>query len=400
MKIYNTIIVGGGTAGLMTAVELASGSNNLNGEDVIILERNDRVGKKLIATGNGQGNLANAVFSADNYYGERNFIETFVKLKESINIEKYLFSLGIPLCVAKDGKKYPLSKQASSVLDMIRAKLSYCGIREITDSKVEYISFDKNLYTVSTKNTTFKSKHVVLATGGAAAKQFGTDGTAYALAEKFGHKLTPLYPSLVQLKTECNTIKGLKGLKETVRLTALDGDKLLKTVEGEVLFTEYGISGNAVFYASACLTSVKSPVVKLEFLPENTKEEIIDILSARAKTGYIGGEQMLSGMVNKRIGQAVLKTAKTLSPKDVAEALKNFTLKVTGNLGFNYAQVTKGGLSTDDFNPYTMESKLSKNFYAVGEILDVDGDCGGYNVTFAFVSAILAARAIKADKSK
>ena len=394
-KIYRVAIVGGGAAGLMSAVELLSGANAIKGEDVVIIERNDRIGKKLIATGNGQGNLTNAFVSKDNYYGNSVFLDKFIEHVNSVDLEKYLYNMGIPLYTAKDGKKYPLSRQANSFLDVLRIYLGSKGCAILTSTKAEKILKRGEIFTVCTNVNDILAKNLIVATGGKSAKQFGTDGTAYSLVEKFGHSVTELYPSLVQLKCELNLIRGLKGLKETAKVTALSCGKEIKSAVGDVLFTEYGISGNAVFQISGHLTNAINTAVRIEFLPDMDIEEIIKILLDREKCGLFDGENQLLGMLNKRVGQAVLKTAKSKSAKDVAKALKDFNLKITGNLGFNYAQVTKGGIKTEDINAETMESNLTKGMYIVGEMLDVDGDCGGYNLTFAFISGIVAAKNIK-----
>ena len=394
-KIYRVAIVGGGAAGLMSAVELVYGKDSFSGKDIVIVERNDRVGKKLITTGNGQGNLMNANFSAENYYGQVDFINAFCKNAVEIDLENYLYDIGLPLYTARDGKKYPLSKQASSVLDIIRLILERKGVEIKTDSRVINVKKSGENFEVRFENGCIYAQNVIIATGGTCAKQFGTDGTAYALLQNFGHSLTKTYPSLVQLKCDLQPIRGLKGLKETARVSAIVNGREVKSAVGDVLFTEYGVSGNAVFQISGHLTSTENGQVKIEFLPDMAIEQVEKILLDREKFDTIKGENRLLGIINKRIGQAVLKTAKSQSAKDVAKALKDFRLNVNGNLGFNYAQVTKGGIETDKFNPYTMESKLVNGLYAVGEVLDIDGDCGGYNLTFAFVSGITASRHIK-----
>lgn len=394
-KIYHTAIVGGGAAGLIAAVDLLRGKNCILGSDVLILEGNDRVGKKLIATGNGQGNLTNANVTVDNYYGDKKFISDFIENLNKINLKNYLEDIGIPLSSGKDGKMYPLSKQASSVLDIIRLNLLSKGVNEVTSAKVTAIKKENKNYKLITSGGEFFAKNVIVAVGGAAAKQFGTDGTSYSILEDLGHRRTKIYPSLVQLKTESSLIRGLKGLKETAKVTAIYKGKPIKSAVGDLLFTEFGVSGSAVFSVSAAVTGLDDVKLKIEFVPELEKEEIERILICREKLGYIKREDALVGIVNKRVGQAVIKSAKDLTAKGVADALKNFTLSVTGNLGFNYAQVTKGGIKTDEVYSNTFESKLYDDLYIVGEVLDVDGDCGGYNLTFAFVSGILSARAIK-----
>ncbi|MBO7345088.1 MAG: aminoacetone oxidase family FAD-binding enzyme [Clostridia bacterium] len=394
-KIYQTVIVGGGVSGLACAVELLGNESALLGENVLILERNDRVGKKLIATGNGQGNLMNQKFNKEFYHGEKSFVCDFIDNAFKVDLESYLNDLGIPLYTSKDGKKYPLSRQASSVLDVLRANLMEKGCQIKTDSKVVEIEKKADLFLVKTQSEQYLSKTVVMATGGCAGKQFGTDGSSYSLAQKFGHRLTPLFPSLVQLKTETNLIKGLKGIKELARVTAEIDGKEITSATGDLLFTEYGVSGNTIFQISSAFSGRGNESVKIEFLPELSFDQVQEILKKREKLSYLKNLEPLNGVIVKRLGQAVVKTAKSNSSKDVAYALKNFRLKVTGNTGFNYAQVTKGGISTSDINSKTMESKLQKNFYLIGETVDVDGDCGGYNVTFAFVTGIVCAKAIK-----
>lgn len=391
---YKVVIVGGGASGLLCAIELLRGLKAICPSDLLLLEGNDRVGKKLIATGNGQGNLCNSDFSKNFYHGETSFINSFISSANDINIEQYFYSLGIPL-TQEQGKKYPLSKQANTVLDLIRLNLSAKGCNIATSQKVLSISKNKNGYALKTSSDTYYAQYVVLAFGGKAGKQFGTDGSSFSLAQSLGHKVTELYPSLVQLKTDLTKIRGLKGLKERVKLTAYDGNVEKRSTIGELLFTEFGISGNAVFNLSGYLTDAKKPWVKVEFLPDYNEEQIVKILAEREKLGYIPLEETLTGLINKRVGQAVLKTIIDKTPKGITRALKNFELMVTGNLGFNYAQVTKGGISTDEVDQKSMESKLNNGLYVIGEALNVDGDCGGYNLTFAFVTGIVCAKDIK-----
>lgn len=391
---YKAVIIGGGASGLLCAVELLRGKNALKGCDFLILERNDRVGKKLIATGNGQGNLCNSLFSADYYHGDQDFINEFIDNAKAVNIEQYLCDLGIPL-TKEEGKRYPISKQSSAVLDIIRLFLSSQGVEVLTGEKALSVISRNQGYTIETDKSKYNAQNVVLAFGGKVGKQFGTDGTSYHLATNLGHKISKLYPSLVQLKTDLTKVRGLKGLKEKVKLTAKDGEKVLKSTVGEILFTEFGVSGNAVFTLSAYLTDAKNPNLKIEFMPEYSQEEIENIITQRQKLGYFSKEDYLKGLINKRIGQMVIKNIQNVTPKELAKSLKNFTLTVTGNLDFNYAQVTKGGIIVSDVNANTMESKINEGLFITGEALDVDGDCGGYNLTFAFVTGILSARKIK-----
>ena len=396
-KIYSVAVLGGGAAGIIATLELLSGENAFSPDEIILLERNDRVGKKILATGNGQCNLSNANVSEKFYHGDKKLIAGFIKNFNQINLIKYFENFGIYTESDNAGRIYPVSRQASSFLDQIRSIISDYNPEIITGFRVDKISFEKGIFTVYSGNSRIRSKNVVFACGGKAGENFGTDGSAYALIKDFNHKTGGLYPSLVKVKTEREKIKGLKNLKERAKVKVCDGNTAVAEFTGDVLFTDYGVSGNAVFSASAYLQGLKSPLLKIEFLPEFTAERLTAILSARKNKPFVKDCGAFVGLINKKIGQAIEKTAKSLSPFDLAFAAKNFTLKTEGTAGFELAQTTKGGFS-DCINPYAFESENRRGLYIVGEALDVDGDCGGYNLTFAFITGIAAARSIKSKK--
>lgn len=390
-KIYDTVIVGGGASGLACALELGRLGK---GESTLVLERNDRAGKKLLATGNGQGNLCNRNFSEKFYHGDRSFVKRFCEHKESVDIEKYLYGLGIPLYVSQDGKEYPASRQASSVLDIFRERLSESGVATVTSFFVKEISERGEVFFVSDGEKVVRGKNVVLSFGGKSGDGFGTDGSSYVLAEKFGHKTTALFPSLVQLKTEKEPIRGLENVKELATVRAYDGERFLKEFTGDLLFTDYGVSGNSVFALSGYLCGAKNPLLKIRFLPWLTDEQALRTIKDKLSHNASAENGALCGLIHKRLGKTVMKIARDKTPKAVFETVRNFTLKVTGDNGFRNSQVTKGGIAVKDVDSDTFESRLKKNLYLTGEALDVDGDCGGYNLTFAFVSGIVVARRI------
>ena len=394
-KIFKAAIVGGGSSGLLCATELLSGENRLMGGDVVILERNDRVGKKLIATGNGQGNLTNAYISAENYSGDPAFIRAFIEQSKRINLTEYLKNLGIITEKDESGRIYPVSRQANSVLDILRAYLTGNNCTVITGFKANKITVSDGVFTVFSENgETIRAENIVLTAGGRAAKQFGTDGQAYSLATNFHHKLTPLFPSLVQLKTEKEPIKGLKGIKSNATVSLFDGNTFVKKASGDLLFTDYGVSGNTVFKISDKAVTLKNPVLKIDFLPQFAEKELSEILAKRARSGFMPKTDILNGLVHKKLGETIVKLSGGELER-ITKTVKSFEIKVTGTLGFDYAQTTKGGIMTADIVSDTYESKLQNGLYITGEMLDVDGECGGYNLTFAFVSGIIAARSIK-----
>ncbi|MBO4323449.1 MAG: aminoacetone oxidase family FAD-binding enzyme [Clostridia bacterium] len=392
MGNYSIVIIGGGFSGLIAAEILSE----KYGAKVAVIERNDRVGKKILSTGNGRGNFTNEVLSEKNYHSLMGANTSYAIEKfGNKSIKDYFASLGV-LSSSEEDKVYPSSFQASSLLDALRSKLAYNGGKEITGEKCLEVSLHDGKFFIKTSSGEYSADKVVLSCGGKSGKQFGTDGTAYSLAAPFGHKVTKLYPSLVQIKTSTDSIKGLKGIKQVARLKAYEGDKLLSESVGDILFTDYGVSGNAAFYLSSYITNKPNSRLIAEFLPEKTEKEIEDFLVEKSRLGFVKAEDALLGVVNKQLGRAIMKKIGAnafdeKTAKKAAKEIKNFELKVLGTLGFDYSQVTRGGIEFNGVNERTFESKYVKGLYIIGEMLDVDGDCGGYNLQWAYSSARCAA---------
>lgn len=378
MENYDVIIIGGGASGLACAVRLTEKS----GLRVLIVDSGKRVGKKLAATGNGQGNISNSNISADNYRsGNKALLGKIIGADCTCGLEVFKDTL---FTEDDRGRIYPASRQASSLVDMLLSALSgRCDI--VLGEKVTFVERGFKVKTATGK--TFCSDCVVLAAGGKAQKQFGTDGTSYALAEAFGHTVTRLSPSLVQLRTDTSDIKGLKGIRADCSVKAIAEGEEPKEYRGDVIFTDYGVSGNAVFSVSPVF-SRKTGILEIDFLPDFGEEEIMSVLQRRlyVKSDF---DTLLCGLVHNQIGRAVIKRAGN-DVKSVVGVLKKFTLPVQGTLGFDYAQVTHGGIDMNGVKD-NLESKFCPNLYFAGEILDVDGDCGGYNLHWAFASGVYVA---------
>ena len=395
---YKIAVIGGGAAGLFCAYELTVGSNAFCGNEIAIIDGNERLGKKILATGNGQCNITNSDICAAHYHGDSNFITSFINNYNEIRLTEYLKNLGIYLTFDDTGRGYPVSKQASFVLDALRYYISSKNVSVKTGLKATSIEKTDGGYVVVFGGQKLFAEKIVFACGGAAGESFGTDGTSYALLKPFGHTVGNIYPSLTQIKTEREKIKGLKNIKERAKASLIVRGKKAAEFIGDIFFTDYGISGNAAFYLSAYVGGEKEVKVSLEFLPEYDETALEKIILSRQDKPYIKDCGVYAGLINKRVGFAVYKTADGNDLASLVRALKNFELKVEGLAGLKCAQVTKGGFSSDRIDANTYESKTSQGLYVVGEALNVDGDCGGFNLTFAITTGIVAARRLKTRK--
>lgn len=380
------MIIGGGAAGLACAAQLNKSGKNIK---IVLIDAGDRLGKKLAATGNGQGNISNLDMSEKYYHGGNTALATKLCADPYSGTKLFdcLFSAD------EKGRIYPAGRQASAlVVDLINTVKSP-NVHAFTQCKAEGVKKVGELFEVYAKNGEIcRAKFLVLCTGGKAQKQYKTDGSSYALATEFGHTLTLLYPSLVQIKTETAHIKNLRGIRVDCAVSVVRGGQVTKKERGDVIFTDYGVSGNAVFAVSPYVADGRDIELKLEFLPDFSSEEIEKCISDRKKSG-IDTSELLSGSLHNQIGRAIIRRAGITDTKQIVKILKNFTLPVLGTLGFDYAQVTKGGIKMDEVTD-ELESKLVKNLFFAGEILDVDGDCGGYNLQWAFASGAEVAKAI------
>lgn len=382
---YDVAIIGGGASGLACAVRLVRKSPKLK---IALIDAGERLGRKLAATGNGQGNVTNAQMSIDKYFsGNLNLVKDIALSQNSLTIEKELFH-----CILQSddcGRVYPSGRQASALVDSLLADLKNGGVPIFNGTTVTDIEEGFKIK-LSTGEKIF-ADYVVFAVGGKTQKQFKTAGSAYKLVRKFGHNTTPLYPSLVQLKTETQNIKTLKGIRTNCKVTAYSGNEAIANSQGDVIFTDYGVSGNAIFSISSYIADKQDVTLSLCFLNESDEEIIADI-KAKKKLGYQISE-LLSGTLHNQLGRAIIKRCQSDDETVICNTVKNFTLKVLGTLGFDYAQVTKGGIEMSGITN-ELESKYQKNLFFAGEVLDVDGCCGGYNLHWAFASGFAVADTI------
>ena len=396
----DVIIIGGGASGMMAALTAAE-----NGRSVLLLERQSRVGRKLLATGNGRCNLTNYNTSPARYHGEDGgFCAYALRAFDVGSTLQYFASLGLLTVNEDSGRVYPMSNMAGSVLDVLRYGLEHPRIEVRTGQVVTAVKRTAEVFTVRTETDAFTAGKLILAAGGCAGSKVGGVMDGYRLAKALGHHRTALYPSLVQLKTDPTYPRALKGVKAECGITVLRGSGIVAENRGEVLFTEYGVSGPAIFDISrAVATGGEGLVCALDFFPDWDLREVLDWLRMRRQTMQAHeASTLLVGSCHTRLGQMLCKAAgftsqpaADLTDSDlerIARQAKHFALSITGTCGFDQAQVTAGGLCTDEFDPETMKSRLVSGLYACGELLDVDGDCGGFNLQWAWASGRLAGR--------
>lgn len=397
-------IIGGGAAGMAAAIEAAY-TNAEN--EIIIIERFDRLGKKILATGNGRCNYSNINADINNYYGKNRNFAVYALEEYSVNDTINFFNrLGVFPKEEKEGKLYPFSDQASSVSDALRNELARLEIKIITGFYAVGIKRTKKGFRIESKeNEVLEADKVIVAGGGCASPALGSDGSAFTLLRNMGHTITETAPALVQFKTDPKEVKSLQGIKFTGKVSLIHKEKVIGEEFGEVLFTDYGISGPPVFQLSAKAAFKKNLSVFLDFMSEYSPKEVYDILESRKDClGHLTMENYFTGLLNKRIGNLVAKKSgiEKLSYKagnltrqqlwKMVSLIKEYNLEITGTKGFQNAQVTAGGALTNEFDNKTMESRIVRGLYACGEVMDIYGDCGGYNLQWAWSSGRLAGR--------
>lgn len=400
------LIVGGGAAGLAAALAAAEHAPQA---EIVILERMDRVGKKILATGNGRCNLTNKNAAPGSYdTSDPAALKEMMTGMSSESVVRFFRQLGL-YCTEEDaGRIYPYCHQASMVLDVLLQNLEKRGVRLETGCSVKDIQRKNGQWQVKTVEKSFLADCVILTAGGKAAEKLGSDGSGLKLAEKLGYSCTPLYPALVALTCDMRQMGGLKGIRAQAGVTLYCGKNRLGEQNGEVQFTDYGLSGIPVMQLSGAVGRLKAGMhctAFVDLFPEWTQEALLQELCQRKKRlGDDCVEVLLLGLIHKRLAYAVLKSAgiQPLSAKigllsdrqlqQLSETLKAWSFTVTGTQGFENAQVTGGGVLLREINAKTMESLKQKNIFLAGEILDVAGQCGGYNLHWAWCSGIRAGR--------
>ena len=391
-------IIGAGASGMAAALAASENPN----VSVILMERQSRVGRKLQATGNGRCNLSNMYASKGGYHGEQpDFVLPAIDAMDPVATLNWFENLGLYTVIEPSGKVYPYSDQANSVVDVLRLNLHRPNITLKLGFEAEKIQKTETGFSVIGSEETVFCERLIVACGGLAGSKLGGTMSGYKLLGKLGHKATRLRPSLVQIKTSWGGVTGLKGVRTNCHVQIFKDGELFSKSTGELQLTDQGISGPVVFEISrdVCYGGGEWSA-KLDFLPDWTKEKLYDTLLQRRNSNLLM-EDLLTGILHNRLGRVLASTAgvkgkvyaKELSNAEaeaVCHAVKSLEITLTEPLGMDSAQVTAGGVLTEQFDANTMESRLIPHLYACGEVLDIDGDCGGYNLQWAWSSGCLA----------
>ena len=396
-------IIGGGASGLAAAIEAKRESKKVGLQlSITVFEHLNKPAKKLLATGNGRCNFCNTDLSESHYFGDNALIKDVLS-SEYNNSVKFFKSMGILPCF-ENGRIYPRSEQATSIRDALIKTCEILNVKFTTECNINKITFKNNKFVVYENEFDV----VIIATGGNSQKSQGSDGSGYKYLKDFGHKITDIYPALTALTVNDKSFKDLKGLRVKGNCALYSGRKLLKEEYGEIQFTENAISGIPVLNISHFASDKKNLFVFLDICNEFTTDYLTKHFSeCRYKSPALRTEEILSGIIPQKLSYFVMKRAEIkentpiskLTDKNIdsiVSILKQLEIKIDGVRDFSYSQVTKGGASSNDFHTKTLMSEKQDGLFACGEILNVNGDCGGYNLHFAWTSGRLAgASAVK-----
>jgi predicted Rossmann fold flavoprotein len=399
----HVLVAGGGAAGMVAAVSAAR-----MGARVTIAERNPRVGKKILATGNGRCNYTNINTSSDYYYGGNpEFTRGALSIFSAGDAIRFFEKLGIEPKVEEQGKVFPMSEQASSVLDVLLYELNKLGVNIICNALVKKITKENDCFFVEIENKDIiKADRVIIATGGKAMPSSGSDGNGYELAAGLGHRITDIFPALVQIMLEGSFFKRIEGVKIKGTAEVISGNRSVVRDSGDILFANYGVSGPPILQisrrAGELLRNGNEAFLKIVMMDKHETEvlKLIEKRFMRDRNKPV--DFSFVGLINKRLIPVILSEAgindvkRPVSEvslnerKSIARVLTDWRFKIRGTKSWPSAQVTVGGVDTGEIDPNTMESRLVKGLYFAGEIIDVDGYCGGFNLQWSWSSGYVS----------
>ena len=392
-------IIGGGAAGMMCALRAAQ---RYPGRRIVIIEKADRVGKKLLVTGNGRCNLSNMNATADSYHGEGSgaVVNILLMKYNPAAVVRYFNELGLLTYADREGRVYPRTNLASSVLDVLRLNLKLSGVEELCGADITDVRREKDSYIISVGGELITAERLVLASGGQADYTGRSIGGA-SLSDMLGLSVTAFSPSLSPVRVRGDVLRSLKGIRADASVSLIKDDKTVKAERGEVQFTDGALSGICVFDLSR-EANRGGCEISVDLLPDMDKDAVLAELNTRiGRSPSSPVSDIFIGMSHKNIGLALLKqcgiqpsaACSDISDKELKSLCKIMTdwrFVCEKSTDFRKAQVTAGGVSLSEINLLTFEVMRSPGLYVIGEALDVDGDCGGYNLQFAWASALCA----------
>ena len=399
------LILGGGASGMVAAISAAEHATKDTA--IILLEQNPKLGKKLLATGNGRCNLDNTNCIVDRYFtSDPQTAAVLLSHIEQIDLQNWFAEHGLLCREAEDGRLYPYSNQAADVVNLLTYWLEQLHVQVHTDCRItEIMQTDDSFTVVTANNNKFTGNAVICAMGGNAGPQFGTEGFGIKTAFRTGCQMEPLYPCLVPLKCDKEQVQGLAGIRVKATATLYNGTQPVHTESGEIQFTEYGISGIAIMQLSGWLGpqhGIQAPSIQLNLFPQYTTEALAELLSHRAmQMAEASVETYMTGLVHPQIGMAIWQaqqlgqhtTVDTLSANDwmaLAHGMQHWNFTGLSDTGWKNEQTTGGGIALHQLEPHSFALKDKPGMYFVGETVDCAGYCGGYNLHWAFGSGILA----------
>lgn len=390
-------VIGGGASGLAAAIAASA-----HGARVTVLERLPRVGKKLLLTGNGRCNLGHAGFDFSHYHGTLPQAE---RILSQFDVQAYFRRLGLYTRTDAEGRIYPMSNTAASVLDALRFAAAQRGVQTLCGQQVTGLSPRGGKWQIFCGDARFSADAVILAAGGSAAPSCGTDGNLLPMLQKMGYPVNPPRPALCPVPTDAARVKALKGMRVRAAVSAMADGRVLKTESGEVQFTEQALSGICIFNLSRLAAEYGARMeLSLDLLPDAASDAAKHLLhELMQQRGDLPAGDLLTGLLPKRVAETLIRQsggaghlpARELSAGTVqtlCALLRDWRFPVKGTAQFAQAQVTAGGIAGHCVTD-TLESKLHRGLFFCGELLDLDGDCGGYNLTWSWASGETAGRA-------
>jgi predicted Rossmann fold flavoprotein len=397
IKIRKIAVIGGGASGMVASIVALRAGNHVE-----VFEKSAKLGRKILATGNGRCNITNESISVENYHGKHpSFVREALKNFSTNEAKKFFSLLGLELTEGANGRLYPMSLQSSSVVEFLAFEMNKLGVLVHLESEVQKIEKFSDKFLVDGR----EFDAVVIATGSQAMPTLGSSDSGYKFARSFGHKIEKPFASLVQLVCDDTLVHGSSGVKIEANIEVFVDKKSKMSLFGDLLFTNYGLSGSAVLDVSRTVSSALSKgsevVLMIDLLPKLSQEALKSLLLKRAKLS-LPNELWLNGIIHKKLINLIFDRAKLSLSSDknskninkLSYAIKNLAVTIEASRGVKSCEVMAGGVSTKDINPKTMESTLLKGLYFCGEVLDIDGDCGGYNLHFAWASGMLVGKSL------